>query len=296
MTDLTAHQLTAISRLFSSSVIREMARRGKSPLFARLATESCLLTLHSPQDHVFAVFDSAFSLLKQRGNRDEYVYKAALVEKVLLGKHSLHTASMLTEFRAGECKADLAILNGTSTVYEIKSERDSLSRLERQVAAYSSIFARVYVIAAENHATSVINSVGKHVGVLCLSKRYQISTLREATDQSQHTSPAAIFDSLRTSEALTVLESYGIALPSVPNTELRSAAQNLFVRLSPRKAHSGMVRVLKQTRNLLPLSTLVAQLPSSLQTAALTVHLRKLDHARLVAAVNTRLEDALAWA
>jgi hypothetical protein len=54
--------------------------------------------------------------------------------------------------------------------------------------------------------------------------------------------------------------------------------------------------VLRKTRNLLPLSDLVAQLPPSLQTAALSVPLRKLDHARLVAAVNTRMNDAMAWA
>ena len=38
-----------------------------------------------------------------------------------------------------------------------------------------------------------------------------------------------------------------------------------------------------------------AELPTSLQTAALSVPLRKLDHARLVSAVNTRLIDAMAW-
>jgi len=70
----------------------------------------------------------------------------------------------------------------------------------------------------------------------------------------------------------------------------------LFIKLKARDAHESMVRVLKKTRNLLRLSDLVAQLPPSLQTAALSVPLRKLDHTRLVAAVNTSLEDAIAWA
>src|ERR1700689_2129367 len=104
---------------------------------------------------------------------------------------------MLNEFRVGECKADLAILNGTATVYEVKSERDSLSRLERQVAAYAKVFARVYVIAAKDHISGVIASVPRDVGVLQLTSRKQISTLREAADQPEHTSPAAIFDSIR---------------------------------------------------------------------------------------------------
>jgi hypothetical protein len=40
--NLAADQLAAISRLFTSSVVREMARKGKSHLFARLVTQSQL--------------------------------------------------------------------------------------------------------------------------------------------------------------------------------------------------------------------------------------------------------------
>jgi hypothetical protein len=295
MTDLASGQLAAISRLFSSSLIREMAQKGKSPLFARLANQSLLLGSFPASERVYGFFDAAFSLLKREGYRHEYIYKAALTHKVLLGKHSLHTASMLTEFRVGECKADLAILNGTATVYEVKSERDSLSRLERQINAYATVFARVYVIAAENHVDAVFSLVPEDVGILCLNSRHQISTLREAADRPERTSPAAIFDSIRTEEARMILLSQGVSIPAVPNTVLNSALRQLFIKLDARKAHDGMVQVLKKTRNLLSLSELVAQLPHSLQTAALSIPLRKTDHTRLVAAVNTRLEDAMDW-
>jgi hypothetical protein len=293
--DLTAGSLAAISRLFSSGVIREMARKGESPLFARLVNESTLLETLPTHEPVRNVFEAAFSLLKREGYRHEYIYKAALTHKILLGKHSLQTASMLNEFRVGDCKADVAILNGTSTVYEVKSERDSLIRLERQVAAYAKVFARVYVIAAGDHVNAVKGSVPGDVGILVLNSGHHISTLREAVDRAESTSPAAIFDSIRTGEARMILEAEGVSVPAVPNTELNSVLRELFIELDACKAHDGMVRVLKKTRNLLPLSDLVDQLPYSLQTAALSIPLRKLDHTRLVAAVNTRLEDAIHW-
>jgi len=295
ITNLVPDQYAAISRIFSSSVIREMARRGKSPLFAKLARQSLLLPSVPASDRVFNFFETAFALLKRAGNRDEYIYKAALTHKILLGRHSLHSASMLNEFRVGECKADIAILNGTATVYEVKSERDSLNRLERQVEAYSEVFARVYVITSDCHVDAVHSLVPKDVGILCLNSRHQISTLREAPDRPERTSPAAIFDSIRTEEARMILLSRGVSVPIVPNTALNAVLRELFVKLKARDAHEGMVRVLKKTRNLLRLSDLVEQLPPSLHTVALSVPLRKLDHTRLVAAVNARLEDALAW-
>jgi hypothetical protein len=296
MSDLATEQLAAISRLFSSSVVQEMAKKGRSPLFARLARQSRLPMLLSPSACVSALFDAAFALLKREGYRHEYIYKAALTHKILLGIHSLQTASMMNEFRVGECKADLAILNGTATVYEIKSERDSLSRLERQVAAYSTVFAQVYVIAAEGHVQAVAKVVPDFVGIMQLNRRYRISTLREAIDQPERTLPSAIFDSVRSAEARMILSSLGVTIPAVPNTRLHSVLREEFVKLDPVQAHAQMVRVLKRTRNLLPLSTLVDQLPSSLQTAALSVPLRKADHERLVAAVNSSLQDAMGWA
>ena len=294
--NLTSERLAAISRLFSSSVIRELARKGKSPLFTRLANLSRLADRPLESQHVCDLFNTAFSLLKRVGCRHEYVYKDALTRKILLGKHSLQTASMLNEFRVGECKADTVILNGTSTVYEVKSERDSLTRLERQVAAYARVFARVYVIAGEKHVAAVIASVPNDVGVLRLNSRHQISTLQEAADRTDHTCPAAIFDSIRTLEARLILESRGVSVPVLPNTQMHSVLRQLFVKLEPRDAHDGMVQVLKRSRNLRPLSALVEQLPPSLHSAALSVSLRKVDHARLVTAVNTRLDVAMAWA
>ncbi|MGD0941573.1 MAG: sce7726 family protein [Terracidiphilus sp.] len=171
--NIATDQLAAISRLFSSSVVQEMARKGKSPLFARLATQSQLLRSIPLSERVYALFDAAFSLLKREGYRHEYIYKAALTHKILLGKHSLQTASMINEFRVGDCKADVAILNGTATVYEVKSERDSLARLERQIAAYATVFAKVYVIASESHIHAVQNTVPDFVGIL-ISARAKI--------------------------------------------------------------------------------------------------------------------------
>lgn len=75
---------------------------------------------------------------------------------------------MLNEFRAGSCKADLVILNGTATAYEIKSERDSLARLSNQVLNYRRVFASVNVMVRGIHVESVRHVVPVDVGVVPL--------------------------------------------------------------------------------------------------------------------------------
>lgn len=292
----SASQLSAYSRLFSSAVLRELAKKRKSPLFTRLAKESGMLTRAQATGSVADAFDAAFAVLKKGGLRDEYVYKAALTHRVLLGKHNLSTASMLTEFRAGGCKADISILNGTTTVFEIKSERDSLARLERQIQNYKRVFASVVVIVGENHVGTVLKETSSDIGVMRLSKRYHISVEREAANRPDRICPMTVFDSLRIAEAKDILIQLGHEVPVLPNTEMHAALRRVFENLRPEDVHRAMLRTLKKSRSLLSLATLVDRLPSSLQPAALSVPLRKADHNRLVAAVETPFDQAMGWA
>lgn len=291
----SAAQFSALTRLFSAAVFREMAKKGRSGLFRRLVAEANLSDRCETEATVGDAFDSAFDILKVAGQRDEYVYRAAISHKILMGTHSLRTASMLNEFRAGSCKADLVILNGTATVYEIKSERDSLVRLTNQVENYKRVFAKVNVIASEAHVDGVLNTVPDDVGVMCLSKRYQITTVRETVDCPERIYPLTVFESLRAAEALAILKALGVSAPQVPNTQRHALLRALFADLDPATLHVEMVRTLKQTRNLAPLGELVRELPDSLQAAALSIPIRRADHSRLVEAVGTPLRAAMAW-
>ncbi len=241
------------------------------------------------------LFEHAFEYLKLTDNRHEYVYKAAITQRVFLGVHSLDTASMLTEFRVGRCKADVVILNGTATAYEVKSERDKLSRLANQVDAYLKVFASVNVIAGENHIDHVIQTVPDSLGVMKLSKAFQISTVREGTDDPRRTCPAAIFDTLTVREAELVLRSVGVNVCDVPNTQKYSLLKAEFVKLDSVVAHSAMVDVLKKSRTLTSLKSFVGDVPKSLHCVSLSTKLKKRDRATFVAALRTPMSEAVHW-
>jgi hypothetical protein len=275
--------------------MKELARRGKSPTLARLFRESGLLSAEHHGSTVGEFLDHGFGHLKKKKHRHEYIYKAAITKKILLGTHSLHTASMLTEFRVGDCKADVVILNGTATAYEIKSERDSLSRLEKQIASYMRVFATTNVIVGENHLDDVLSSIPVEVGVLELSAKYRISVVRKAHEDATRTCSHSIFDSISLYEASNILASNGISVSRVPNTQRHRVLREAFVTLAPDVAHRGMVESLKHSRNLLSLQSLLNSLPESLHTATISTRLRKSDHERLLHALNTPLRGALQW-
>ncbi|QNU62797.1 MULTISPECIES: sce7726 family protein [Vreelandella] len=295
MKKYSTSQLSALTRLFSAAVFRELAKKGQSGLFCRLLGQTNLLDNAGSDATVGDVFDQAFEILKVAGQRDEYIYRAAISQKILMGTHSLRTASMLNEFRAGSSKADLVILNGTATVYEIKSERDSLARLANQVDNYKRVFAKVNVIASEGHIDGIIETVPKDVGIMCLSKRFRISTVREAAECPARICPITVFESLRMTESKTILQELGVTVPEVPNTQRHAAMRDLFATLDPMALHVEMVRTLKRTRNLAPLGDFVDRLPKSLQAAALSISVRRSDHPKLIGAIETPLHTAMTW-
>jgi hypothetical protein len=295
LNSLEDSQLASVARLFSASVFREMAKLGVSPMFARLTRESTLNRNIDSDWSVGDLFDFAFSVVKRKACRYEFAYRAAITQKILLGVHSLKSAAMLTEFRAANCKADVVILNGTSTVYEIKSERDNLDRLERQIEAYKKMFARVNIITAEGHVSSILGKVSADIGVLVLSDRFRISTVREAKESLELIDPKCILDSLQRHEAIKILQILGRRVPDVPNTRMYAALREEFVRISAVDAHKCMLQVLKQTRSLLPLSTLSLQLPVSLRAAIFSTTISEKDHSNLLRAIRTPILEAMQW-
>lgn len=286
---------TALARLFSAAVLKELAERGRSPVLARLIRESGLNIDPDSTEHVGAVFDLAFAHLKHRAHRHEYSYKAALAQKVLLGVHSLRTTSMVTEFRVGSYKADVVILNRTGTAYEIKSERDSLSRLSDQIDAYSRVFAAVNVIVGGNHLREVEATVPKHVGVMVLSDRYRIRTIKDAIVDPRRTDAAAIFDAINQKEAGLVLKKAGMTVPDVPNTRRYAALRELFLTLDSETAHHGMVECLKFTRNLRSMSGILDSVPKSLCAAMISTRLSRREQDMVVYALRTPICEAAAW-
>lgn len=238
-------------------------------------------------------FDVVFRTLSTSEVRNEYIYKSALAHKRLLGVHSLNTATMLNEFRVGRSKSDVVILNGTSTVYEIKSERDSLERLTSQLSDYQKVFYHTNVITSEKQVASVLAAVPENIGVLCLTKRYQISTVREAKERPELLSSVCMFGSLRRDESQAILKNIGIELPEVPNTQLYQALNALFAELEPMLVHSEMVKVLKRTRSQASLKSFVDELPRSIQAAALATPMKQAEQQQLLDALNAPFHIAM---
>ncbi len=238
-------------------------------------------------------YDAIFQRLT-REYRHEYIYKNAIAEKILLGKHNLNTAFMLTEFRVDDCKADAVVLNGTSHVYEIKSEMDSFERLDRQLTAYHKMFDFITVITTERLYRAVEERVPPEVGIRVLAEgeyRFRRDICRRgATSNKANVEPIVIFNSLQRHEYLAIIKRVlEVPLSHLPNTQIYGEARKLFAQLSPVVAHDQMVEVLKLRKQTRRLADFIMEVPGSLKAASLSIRLTNEERTRFLDLLHQRI-------
>jgi hypothetical protein len=247
-----------------------LAQKGRSAYLSEVCTNSGLLDQTDPSMSLPQFFDWIYNLLF-KNYRNEYIYKNAIANKILLGKHSLNTSHMLTEFRVDNCKADAVVINGTSTVYEIKSEFDSFARLESQIKAYFQIFDHINVITSNSQATKLKLILPDAVGILVLTDRSTISTIRESKSNKKNIKLDTLFDSLRKKEYVKIVEEYYETIPNVPNTQIYRECKKLFCKIPSEKAHDLTMNTLRKRKNIKVLKEFITKAPSSLSAYALSI-------------------------
>jgi len=260
----------AIANIFSPSVITNLIKTGKSKYLSEVLSESRILDKLDSETTMYDFFDWIFNFISQE-YRSEYVYKNVIANKILRGELFLDLSYILTELDAGKCKADVVVLNGTSAVYEIKSEYDSLDRIHRQISEYKKIFDKVNVITCETQAMKLKKILSEDIGLIILTSSEEFIVVQDAKSNKINVLPDVIFDSLRKNEYLDIIEQYFGFVPDVPNTLVYTVCKNIFRQLPPGIAHDEMVSMLSQRREARRLRDYFNDFPQSL-TAYIISH------------------------
>lgn len=177
--------------------------------------------------------------------RNEYVFKNTIVNKILLGKHSLSTSTAFSEFQVLGCKLDLLVLNGTSKAYEIKTKYDNFSRLEKQMDTYLRFFDEVSLVLDENFDEKILSILNKRVGIFVFTKKNTLSEVRKAKSNLRFIRSENFVSLLRKDEYLDIIrDNLGIEI-TVPNTQIYDKAKQIFSKFSAKQAHQLTINKLK---------------------------------------------------
>lgn len=145
----------------------------------------------------------------------EHVYKSVVARKRFLARHHLQRSSILTEFTIGSSCADIIIVNGKATGYEIKTAYDSAAKLKKQLEDYFKVLRYVYVVvheADETHYQAQLRD--SNAGLLVLTKRGSLSERRSATEHIKNLDNETMMKSLRKPEYSSIIRDIFGDVPS----------------------------------------------------------------------------------
>lgn len=258
--------LKKLSELFKASTLRDFSINGAETLIPFREIFDTLSNKSSNDLSSKSFLDATFNLLSRK-YRNEYIYKNFLLSRKLIGTHSLKTSSMLTELRVGKAKADCVMLNGIATCYEIKTERDSLSRLDNQLSEYNGYFDETYVVLSESDIIRYERKIPVEIGIVSLTNRNQFRTIRESSKLCSGYSAEMAINILRAQELREIVYAYDETICDVPNTETVSYCRRVLNSLPESDLKASVLKSLKN-RGLVQ-NLFLTQLPFSLRAAAL---------------------------
>lgn len=253
-----------ISKLFSSANFYKLAVCDEAAIlnivntFKEFCNQYEYFTLQNAYNEFYKV------LVKNYKN--EYVFKNIIFKDIILKNHKINDCVTIPEFNVGCSKADLAVFNGASTVYEIKSEIDTTERLSSQINDYQSFFEFIYVVTSEKHLSKVRKIVPDSTGIVLLNNSNKLESYRNAETNFENITHKSLFYSLRKSEYLALIADFFGFMPIMPNTKIFNYCMDLFFEIPIDEAYRKTLYYLKKRKLKNEHVNLIKDLPPSLKS------------------------------
>lgn len=239
---MEANNSILINRFFTRNTFNEIIKDGGCKTYSDvldLYVQDCLGKRNSD------CIQEVYCFLK-KNYPNEYYYKNTLLNKLLLGIHSINTTTALTEIPIASSKADFVLINGKAVVYEIKTPLDNFNRLKGQLNDYYKAFSRVVVVTGEEEADELDYLLCDYpVGLYVLTKRGTICVIKEPVEYRKKLSNNIIFSIMRKTEYESVISSV-TSLPETTPCRYYRACESIFDGIDIDTAYDLFVKQLKK--------------------------------------------------
>jgi len=210
----------AINRVFTRGVLGDLLQCGSNEVFDYVVNRYVNDPGHKTHGELFSEIYTHLG----KEQRNEYYYMNTLLNKLLIGVHSVNTTTALSQVQIGNHIADFVMINGEGAVYEIKSDLDNFDRLSDQLRDYFRAFSKVSVLSTPTDFEKVscllegLRDVGESVGIYLMNENdtyFSRRNRREPKINNDYLDHVCIFKLLRKHEYESALMSYYHEIPQV---------------------------------------------------------------------------------
>jgi hypothetical protein len=179
---------------------------------------------------------------------NEYILKNEFLNQWLKKELGNDNSIIFNEFRIGKVIADLAMFNGVSKVFEIKTILDKEYRLSNQIQEYKKIFNEVYIIIPKVHLSKYIN-YDKAVGIITYETNSKKFKLIQKAEKNHEIDVNVLMEVLHTKEYNKITKAFYQELPNMNAFNQFIVCKELISKI-PKEELNKMFLICMKERNI----------------------------------------------
>lgn len=237
------HQLRDYSTLFTRSEMMKLLANDFQSINAKL--ERYATSRRFKGTTYLKFFQYAYKVLSKH-YPNEYIYKNQFLNNWLKNELGTNDSVIFSELRLGKAIADLAMFNGISKVFEMKTILDKEYRLSRQLEVYQKVFNEVYIVVPFSQVERY-QGFDEQVGIILYDdKSFHLE--RPATT-NYDLDPTQLMEILHTKEyKQLVLAHYG-TLPEMNAFTQFDQCKELISQIPVADLNSLFIQAMKQRKS-----------------------------------------------
>jgi hypothetical protein len=168
---------------------------------------------------------------------------------LLLKEYELSSTIAINEFRVGNSIVDIAMFNGVSRAFEIKTELDSDKRLNNQLLDYEKLFDECYIVTHESLVDKYLNQKDD-TGIIVLYKEKNCLKLEEIRSSKKNNTIdcETLIRCLRTAEYRNIIENFYGEIPDVSSFKMFDTCLLMMKHIPADELHTLMMTEFKKRK------------------------------------------------
>lgn len=241
---LTLNQLRDFSSLFSRSEVSRWLKNDFSSIDIKLYRYN--LYEKNRGNSYLSILKKTYKIL-EKNYPNEYILKNEFLNQWLKDELGNQDSKIFNELRIGKAIADLAMFNGISKVFEIKTVLDKEYRLSSQLLEYKKIFNEVYIIIPKEHLSKYIN-YDYSIGVITYETKSKNFELIRKSVRNDYIDIDVLMEILHTKEYLEIIKNNFKDTPKMNAFNQFKICKNLISNIPNDKLNKIFIHTIKNRK------------------------------------------------
>lgn len=238
---LAINQLRDISTLFSRGEVLRWLKNDFESINLKISRYN--IVKKNKELTYLEVLRKAYKII-EKDYPNEYILKNEFLNQWLKKELGDQNSIIYNELRIGKAIADLAMFNGISKVFEIKTILDKDSRLSFQLQEYKRIFNEVYIIVPKSQLAKYIE-YDKSIGVISYNSNSKFFTLEKKSNRNNLIDVDLLMEVLHTKEYLKIAKDYYKELPEMNAFNQFKVCKELISMIPQEELNTSFLSVMK---------------------------------------------------